>query len=171
MYFIRALLITCWLSASCIAHSQEAGAPALQIIGLEKAITLTWSQLLALKHQRVSERRSVTVSGQPSDVAASSMVGATLADVLNAAGFAKLSRHTQRKAAIIAVSQDGYEAAFSWAEIFLNDSGSGMLVLWERNGASLISSEGLLALIAVNDSRTGPRHVKRLAALRILNTQ
>ena len=96
------------------------------------------------------------------------MTGATLADVLNAAGFDKLDRHAQRKSAFIAIADDGYQAAFSWAEVFLNDSGAGMLVLWERDGKTLIAGEGPLALIALKDARTGPRHVKRLITVRVL---
>ena len=149
------------------AHAQEMG---LRIDGLAaQAVQLNASRLLALKHQRVTESRSVGAAGGKADnVVASNMTGATLADVLNAAGFDKLDRHAQRKSAVIAIAADGYQAAFSWAEIFLNDSGSGMLVLWERDGRTLTDGEGPLALIALKDSRTGPRHVKRLIALRIV---
>ncbi len=152
------------------AGAQDGAQSALQIEGLGPSIALTWSQLLALKHQRVTEKRVLEpASGKSQEVVASSMTGATLADVLNAAGLAKLGRHDQRRAAFVAVAADGYEATFSWAEVFLNESGSGVLVLWERNGSTLLGSEGPLALIALNDARTGPRHVKKLVRLKVLN--
>lgn len=154
-------------------HAQEANHVALHIEGLGAApVTINWSQLLALKHQRVSEKRRLeSASGKSQEVVTSRMTGATLADVLSLAGYSKLGRHEQRRTAFIAIAADGYEAAFSWAEVFLNDSGSGMLVLWERNGVALIHAEGPLALISLNDARTGPRHVKKLIRLKVLNVQ
>ena len=159
------ITLACWSAGSSLAQD---GALRIDGIGAQ-ARTLSMGQLLALKHQRVQESRAVGAAGGKSEnVVASSMTGATLADVLNAGGFDKLDRHLQRKSAFIAIADDGYQAAFSWAEVFLNDSSTGMLVLWERDGQTLRANEGPLALIALKDSRTGPRHVKRLIAIRVI---
>jgi len=170
MCFLRipALFGICFLILA--ANAIQAQEVVLRVDGLEpQTRVLNLGQLLALRHQRVQESRTLGVVGaRTENVMTGNMTGVLLADVLKAAGFEKLDRHAQRASAIIAIADDGYQAAFSWAEVFLNDSGAGMLVLWERDGLTLTAAEGPLALIALKDARPGPRHVKRLVALRIV---
>ena len=72
-----------------------------------------------------------------------------------------------RRSIVVATATDGYQAVFSWAELFLSPIGEGALVIFERDGAPLPASEGPLALVSLRDTQPGPRHVKWLARIEI----
>ena len=59
------------------------------------------------------------------------------------------------------------QAIFSWAELFLSPLGDGAIVVFERDGAPLPASEGPLAIVSLNDTQPGPRHVKWLERIEI----
>ena len=90
-----------------------------------------------------------------------------LRDVLTAAKPVEKARHDLRRSIVVVTATDGYQAVFSWAELFLSPIGDGALVIFERDGAPLPASEGPLALISLRDTQPGPRHVKWLAKIEI----
>jgi hypothetical protein len=66
---------------------------------------------------------------------------------------------------IIAGAVDGYQVVFSWPELFNTEVGSGVLVVFERDGQPFADREGRVALVSARDLHTGPRSVKWLARL------
>ena len=93
--------------------------------------------------------------------------GVLLRDVLNSAKLIEKERHDLRRSIVVATATDGYQAIFSWAELFVSPIGDGALVIFERDGAPLPANEGPLALVSLRDTQPGPRHVKWLAKLEI----
>jgi len=159
-----------WLAfafcAFCLpAHGQGAG---LRIEGVSgQPVVLSIADLRKLKRQTIEDRRTVTRNGESRE----SVVkygGVALPDLLEAVGFTKLDPHMQRRAAIFAIAGDGYQAAFSWGELFNSDTGMRMLVVDEKDGQPLDAADGPLATVVFADKRFGPRHVKRLVTLKVV---
>ena len=69
---------------------------------------------------------------------------------------------------VIASGEDGYRALFSWCELYNADIGSGVLVLYERDGQALPAGVGPLSLISANDRQLGPRHLRHLQGIQVL---
>jgi len=95
------------------------------------------------------------------------VTGVLLRDVLKRAKLVEREPRGFRRSVVIATARDGYKAVFSWAELFLSPIGDGVYVVLERDGAPLPPSEGPLALVSLNDTSRGPRHVKWLSGLEV----
>jgi DMSO/TMAO reductase YedYZ molybdopterin-dependent catalytic subunit len=91
--------------------------------------------------------------------------GIRLGDLLQEADIRQDERHALRRTYIVAVASDGYQAVFSWGELFNTPVGQGVLVAFERDGAPLRESEGKIALVSLADERPGTRHVKWLSRI------
>lgn len=72
-----------------------------------------------------------------------------------------------KRSVIVARATDGYVALFSWNELYNSPIGEQVFVLTGRAGEPLDESEGRIALISVQDQRTGPRHVRWLKEIRV----
>jgi hypothetical protein len=90
-----------------------------------------------------------------------------LRDVITAAKPVERERHDLRRSIVIATATDGYQTAFSWAELFLSPIGDGAMVVFERDGAPLAANEGPFAIVSLGDTQPGPRHVKWLERLEL----
>ncbi len=71
----------------------------------------------------------------------------------------------QRWVVYEAVATDGYRAYFSWGEVFNSTLAEQMLIIQTHDGVVLNAEQGPLALRALADVRSGPRHVRNLCAL------
>jgi hypothetical protein len=69
------------------------------------------------------------------------------------------------------MGQDGYEAIFSWNELYNATIGEKVLVLYERNAQALDAHMGRLCLISANDTRLGPRHLRGLLEVRVIQLE
>ena len=69
---------------------------------------------------------------------------------------------------VVASSNDGYKAVFSWQEIFNPLNGQGILVLLERDGKPLYEGCGQVDLLSARDHLSGPRYVKNLKSVEIV---
>jgi hypothetical protein len=67
-----------------------------------------------------------------------------------------------KKTIVVATASDGYKAVFSWNELYNTSVGLGVLVLYAKDDKPLADDEGRIALISINDTGTGPRHVRWL---------
>jgi DMSO/TMAO reductase YedYZ molybdopterin-dependent catalytic subunit len=67
----------------------------------------------------------------------------------------------------VATATDGFQAVFSWGELFNTPVGRGVLVAFERDGAPLRDGEGGIALVSLADERPGTRHVKWLERIEV----
>jgi DMSO/TMAO reductase YedYZ molybdopterin-dependent catalytic subunit len=158
--------------AATIAFAQTApqGATALLVVGnVESKLTLGISDLQRLAVQRVEDVRQIKMGGAASKDGEQTRryTGVLLRDVLTSAKLVEKERHDLRRSIVIATATDGYQAVFSWAELYLSPVGEGALVIFERDGAPLPASEGPLALVSLRDIQSGPRHVKWLAKVEI----
>ena len=94
--------------------------------------------------------------------------GALLADVLEGSiGLTTLAPEARRCCVVFASGADGYRCAFSWGELFNNDSGGGILIAYACERVGLSPEVGPLALVAINDRDSGPRFVKQLRTIEL----
>ncbi|WP_419867974.1 molybdopterin-dependent oxidoreductase [Chryseobacterium sp. CT-SW4] len=91
--------------------------------------------------------------------------GVLLKDILNKAKIEQKD-HTDRNFYIVARAADDYKATFSWAEIFNNPNGEQTYILFEQNGQPL-KDKGEMIVVSMNDTKTGPRHVKWLKSIEV----
>ena len=155
---------------SVAAQSAPRQASTLRVEGnVENRLTLTVADLRRLPVQQVEDTRQVRVGVVPANetVATRRYAGVLLRDVLAAAKLVEKERHDLRRSIVVATAADGYQAVFSWAELFLSPIGDGAMVVFERDGAPLASSEGPLAIVSLKDTQPGPRHVKWLERIEI----
>lgn len=169
---IGSLFSTCALIAatSAFAQTPPQGATTLLISGnVESKLTLGISDLQRLAVQRVEDVRQIKMAGASvkDGELTRRYTGVLLRDVLTSAKPVEKERHDLRRSVVVATATDGYQAVFSWAELFLSPIGEGALVIFERDGAPLPASEGPLALVSLRDTQPGPRHVKWLAKIEI----
>ena len=136
---------------------------------VESKLTLGISDLQRLAVQHVEDVRQIKIAGASGKDGEQTRryTGVLLRDVLTSAKPVEKERHDLRRSIVVATATDGYQAVFSWAELFLSPIGEGALVIFERDGATLPASEGPLALVSLRDTQPGPRHVKWLAKIEI----
>jgi hypothetical protein len=120
----------------------------------------------ALRSREPSQVLAVPLADKDGNPA--SMVrGIRLRDLLEEAKLVTQDSHTLKKTVVIARAVDGYNAVFSWNELFNSLAGESVLVLYERDGNPLAKEEGPIALISAKDLRTGPRHVRWLKEIEV----
>jgi len=93
--------------------------------------------------------------------------GIKLTDLLDQAQFEPSDHNSLKRSYVVARATDDYTVVFSWSELYNTAIGAGVLVLVEKDGQALPTTEGPLALISRLDLRTGPRHVRWLASIEI----
>ena len=93
--------------------------------------------------------------------------GVRLTDLLREANIRQDARYALRRTYVVATASDGYQAVFSWAELFNTPVGRGVLVAYERDGEPLRDGEGRIALVSLADERSGTRHVKWLRSIEV----
>ncbi|MEW7849712.1 molybdopterin-dependent oxidoreductase [Massilia aurea] len=161
-------LLCAALSAAipALSHGVPPATPARSVLvkgAVERSLTLDVAALRARDPaQIVSLRLPAKNGGAVSDVR-----GVRLRALLDEAKIVVRDHNTVKKLAIIAGATDGYQVVFSWNELFNAKAGDNVLVLFERDGHPLAAGEGPLALIAGDDLRTGPRHVKWLQSIEV----
>ena len=129
---------------------------------VERTLKLSVDDLRKLPVQQITDRRNVSVAGGAATDSTRRLTGTLLRDVLDAAGLVERRRTDLRRSYVVASASDGYSVVFSWGELYNAPAGDGVLIVYEHDGASLPDSEGRIALVSVNDKRSGPRHVKWL---------
>ncbi len=93
--------------------------------------------------------------------------GVRLVDLLKEADIRQDARHALRRTYIVATATDGFQAVFSWGELFNTPIGRGVIVAYERDGAPLRDGEGRITLVSLADERPGTRHVKWLSRIEV----
>lgn len=130
---------------------------------VKAALRLTVADLKAFPAEQIG---SVTTTRRVDDRDTSSTLrGVRLTAVLERAGLAAGGPNDWKHAVVLATASDGYSVAFSWPELFNTEVGSGVLVVFERDGQPLGDREGRIALVSRRDLRGGPRSVRWLARL------
>ncbi|HXU41987.1 MAG TPA: molybdopterin-dependent oxidoreductase [Burkholderiales bacterium] len=93
--------------------------------------------------------------------------GVRLVDLLQEADIRQDARHALRRTYVVATATDGFQAVFSWGELYNTSVGRGVLVAFERDSAPLRDGEGQITLVSLADERPGTRHVKWLARIEV----
>jgi hypothetical protein len=102
----------------------------VEVTGLvRRTLSLSVEDLRALARRR----------GQ---AAAGGYGGIRLIDLLVEADIREDDRHALRRTYVVAVATDGYQAVFSWGELFNTPIGQGALVAFERDAQPLRDGEG-----------------------------
>jgi len=93
--------------------------------------------------------------------------GVRLVDLLREADIRQDAPHALRRTYVVATATDGFQAVFSWGELFNTLIGKGVLIAFERDGAPLRDGEGRITLVSLADERPGTRHVKWLQRIEV----
>lgn len=91
--------------------------------------------------------------------------GVRLVDLLEEADIRRDVPRALRRTYVVATATDGYQAVFSWGELYNSPIGRGALVAVDRDGVPLRDGEGRFALVSLADDKPGPRHVKWLTRI------
>lgn len=75
--------------------------------------------------------------------------------------------HDPKKTIVIARASDGYAVVLTWSELFNSVVGDGVLVYFERDGVPLAEDEGRIAMISLNDTHRGGRHIRWLKSIEV----
>jgi hypothetical protein len=95
------------------------------------------------------------------------LTGVLLRDLLEEAGILIVEHDGPNMTYIVASGTDGYQALFSWHEIFNTPVGEGLLVSMEKDGKPLDEKEGELCLVSTRDERPGPRRIRYLSRVEV----
>ncbi|MDY0744649.1 molybdopterin-dependent oxidoreductase [Paucibacter sp. R3-3] len=149
------------------SETLQRSAAALCVTGdVPNALSLDLAQLEALPHHALGPIDIACMTGRP--VAhVDRYAGVRLTDVLDATGLAQLHRSELKRCIVVASGRDGYQALFSWCELYNSPIGAQALILFERNGEPLDDHLGPLALISAADTHLGPRHLRHLDGLAV----
>ena len=111
---------------------------------VETKLTLGVDDLQRLAVRRVEDVRQIRMAGASASDGEQTRryTGVLLRDVLTSAKPVEKVRHDLRRRIVVATATDGYQALFSWAELFLSPIGEGALVIFERDGAPCQRAKG-----------------------------
>lgn len=94
--------------------------------------------------------------------------GILLTDIINGAEVVTKEHNDTKKMYVVATAEDGYCTVFSWQELFNTVVGEGVMVILEKEGKKIYEQRGGVDLFSSGDFLTGPRYVKKLAAIKII---
>lgn len=169
--FFRALCVATALAAAPLAFAQHAAdaVPAASMTSTQLAITGTVEHPLTLAVADLKAMPTVDLVRKPERPGdkAQTYTGVRLRDLVEKAKPKAPGHNDLKKMVLVAGATDGYTVVFSWNEVFNTAVGDGVLVVFAKDGAPLDASEGRIALVSLQDLRTGPRHVKWLREVEV----
>lgn len=137
----------------------------VQVLGeVENPFTITVSSLQRLDVKTLPSFDVVCQSGATTSEAKQAK-GVLLTDILEKAVIKK-EGHKDRNFYIVVRASDGYMATFSWIELFINDTGKGVYLIYEKEGKPL-DETGKMELISNNDVKSGPRYVSWVKSIEV----
>jgi len=167
-HIVWGLALGCGLMAlTLLAAPPAAAQPALLEIKGEvlQPLALSRADLLGLSRRDYAEQRTVTQDGKEA-VLAIRYQGVPLRELLDRAGL-KPGRRDIRKAVVLLTAKDGYQASFSWGELYNSALGEGIILILRQGGDELLDTDGLPGLRSLQDLRSGPRHVRWLVRIEV----
>lgn len=97
--------------------------------------------------------------------------GVRLKDVLEKASIVFDERRDFNKTLILARASDGFQAMWTWHEVFNGKMSDDIIIIYERDRKPLASREGSFMMLSAHDTRTVPRHVRWLKEIEIRKVQ
>jgi DMSO/TMAO reductase YedYZ molybdopterin-dependent catalytic subunit len=149
-----------WLLIAALAATAAVAQERPSSVSTQLSVTGEVQRMLALSvdHLReIARRRGVAEAG--------GYGGLRLIDLLDEADIRRDSPRALRRTYFVAFATDGYQAVFSWGELFNSPLGPKVLVAVDRDGVPLRDGEGRFALVSLADEKFGPRHVKWLSRI------
>ena len=150
-------------------YSQKTLSPTstLRVFGqLKKELTFTLPDLQKYAARTVGDVVITNHLGEPRGTARQ-MKGVLLKDVLSGLEIDSPSPKELSAFFMVCRGSDGYEAVFSWSEIFNSPTGDAVYLVIEKDGKKLAAMEDAILLISPTDTRTGRRFVKSLAEIEV----
>lgn len=132
---------------------------------VQQPLLLSRADLIALSRRDCAEQRTVTQDGKEAQLAIRYQ-GVPLKELLDRAGL-KPGRRDIRKAIVLLTAKDGYQASFSWGELYNSALGDGVIVVLSQASDELLDTDGLPGLRSLQDTRPGPRHVRWLVRIEL----
>jgi DMSO/TMAO reductase YedYZ molybdopterin-dependent catalytic subunit len=158
-----ALVMGCLLLPVLPAAAQPA---VLEVRGeVQQPLALSRADLLAFKRRDYAEQRTLTQDGKEAQLTIRYQ-GVPLRELLDRAGL-KPDRRDIRKAIVLLTARDGYQASFSWGELYNSALGDGVIVVLRQGSDELLDTDGLPGLRSLQDTRPGPRHVRWLVRIEV----
>jgi hypothetical protein len=155
------------LAALLVSQAIFAQPMQLEVSGrVNQPLLMSRADLLALARRDYAEQRTVIQDGKEAQVSIRYQ-GVPLKTLLDRAGIA-LDRREVRKAMVLVTAKDGYQASFSWGELYNSGLGDGVIVVLRQGEDELLDVDGLPALRSLQDLRSGPRHVRWLQRIELL---
>jgi DMSO/TMAO reductase YedYZ molybdopterin-dependent catalytic subunit len=154
--------------AAPVARAQAPGqvVPLLRVDGaVQTPLALTREQLEALPWRDYAERREVQQDGRTVQLGVRYQ-GYPLRDLIDRAGLSP-DRHAVRRAVVLLTARDGYRVGFSWGELYNSALGEGVILVRSQDGRDILAADGLPALRSLQDTRSGPRHVRWLERIEV----
>jgi hypothetical protein len=120
----RALGLCALLAATAaLAQNPPPAAAKLLVSGnVENKLTLSVGDLQKLPVQRVEDVRQIRMAGAAAKDGEQTRryTGVLLRDLLTSAKPVEKERHDLRRSIVVVTASDGYQAVFSWAELYLS---------------------------------------------------
>lgn len=132
---------------------------------VRQVLLLSRVDLLALKRREYSELRTLTQDGKGTQLTIRYQ-GVPLKELLDLAGL-KPGPRDIRRAIFLLTARDGYQASFSWGELYNSAPGDGVIVVLRQGNDELLDTDGWPGLRSMQDIRPGPRHVRWLASIEV----
>lgn len=119
---------------------------------------LSWREFTEIRQiGQASATEQVTVRYQ----------GLPIRELLDQAVLAP-DRRAVRRAVVVLTAKDGYQAVFSWGELYNSRLGEGVILVRSQDDRDLLQDDGAPALRSLYDIRSGPRHVRWLQKIEVL---
>lgn len=136
----------------------------LEVVGqVQNPLVLSRTELLAMTRRDHADQRTVVQDGKEVKSTVRYQ-GVPLKELLDRAGL-KPDRREIRKAIVLLTAKDGYQASFSWGELYNSALGDGVIVVLREGNDELLDTDGLPGLRSLQDTRSGPRHVRWLTRI------
>lgn len=136
----------------------------LEVVGqVQDPLVLSRTELLAMTRRDYADQRTVVQDGKEVKLT-DRYQGVPLKELLERAGL-KPDRRKIRKAIVLLTAKDGYQASFSWGELYNSALGDGVIVVLREGNDELLDTDGLPGLRSLQDTRSGPRHVRWLTRI------
>lgn len=143
-------------------------ATSLRIVGrVTNPLSIPIDTLHAMDCLELGDLPMICGSGEPKGRIGACR-GVLLAELINQAEVVVKEHNDTKKMFVVATSDDGYKAVFSWQEIFNSPNGDGILVVLEKDGHPLYGGCGGVDLLSAHDHLTGPRYVRQLKTVEIV---
>ncbi len=159
---MKKIVLVLILAISLFAKENYKISTEIEVSGLvENSIKLDVKELEKMSYFKSGSTPVICMSGETKDNV-ESYEGVLLRDIIDKAILKVNSRKEYNNIYFKVIATDGYEAIFSYNEVFNTKLGDNIIVFYKKNGNYLEDYQGKIALISIDDIKNGPRHIKWL---------